>query len=227
MKWKNLLVKKLKFFQGFADYDLEIFGEFAPYDRYSINDGETIIGRDESSVDICLPDSEVSSKHAKIVKTKISIRLVDLNSGNGTLLNGSRMNESDLQSGDEFIIGSTTFTVHIRSDMIANEKERMLPVEENQVIEVEEVVEVEESVGEESFQEEEEAPKSIIGKFKKLPPKKQKIYGAVGVLLLGMLLMDSEEKGPVTPNKKPKDKKAASAKGDPAKKRQLLIIYLN
>ena len=214
--------EKTQVFTGFADYDLEIFGEYAPYDRFSINDGETIIGRDESSVNICLRDSEVSSKHAKIVKTKISLRLVDLNSGNGTLLNGSRVNESDLQSGDEFIIGSTTFTVHIRSDMIANEKERMLPVEENQVIEVEEVVEVEESVGEESFQEEEEAPKSLIGKFKKLPPKKQKIYGAIGVLLLGMLLMDGEEEGPVTPNKKPKDQKTADAKSGAEKKKTVL-----
>ena len=70
--------EKTQVFTGFADYDLEIFGEYAPYDRFSIKDGETIIGRDENATDIFLHDSEVSSKHAKIIKTKISLRIVDL-----------------------------------------------------------------------------------------------------------------------------------------------------
>ena len=205
--------EKTQVFTGFADYDLEIFGEFAPYDRFSIKEGETTIGRDEKSVDIFLNDSEVSSKHAKIIKTKISLRVVDLNSANGTLLNGSRVNESDLQSGDEFIIGSTTFTVHIRSDMISNEKDRLLPVEENQIVEVEEIVEVDEGieeVGETAS--DAEPPKSLIGKFKALPPKKQKIYGAVGLLLI-FLLLDSEEPKQVnTPTKKPNAEKIADNK---------------
>ena len=167
--------EKTQVFSGFADYDLEIFGEFAPYDKFSIPDGESVIGREEGSVDIYLADSEVSSKHAKIIKSKISLRIIDLNSANGTLLNGSRINESDLTSGDEFIIGSTTFTVHIRSDMIKNEKDRLLPVEENQVVEVEEVVEVDdETVGFDESATEEEAPKSLIGKFRKFLQRSKK-----------------------------------------------------
>lgn len=195
--------EKTQVFTGFADYDLEIFGEYAPYDKYSIPEGETIIGRDENSVNIFLHDSEVSSKHAKIIKTKISLRIVDLNSANGTLLNGSRINESDLQSGDEFIIGSTTFTVHIRSDLIANEKDRFLPVEENQVVEIEEVIEVEETDDNLGENIQEEAPKSLIGKFKKLPPKKQKIYGGVALLLVFMLLFGDDEPEVKTPTTKP------------------------
>jgi pSer/pThr/pTyr-binding forkhead associated (FHA) protein len=205
--------EKTQVFTGFADYDLEIFGEFAPYDRFSIGEGECVIGREENSVDIFLHDSEVSSKHAKIIKTKVSLRIVDLNSANGTLLNGSRINESDLQSGDEFIIGSTTFTVHIRSDMIMNEKDRLLPVEDNQVVEVEEVIEVDEEQTEmEEVQE--EAPKSLIGKFKKLPPKKQKIYGAVALLLIFLLLDSEEPDKAIAPNKKPNASKAVGKNGE-------------
>ena len=209
--------EKTQVFSGFADYDLEIFGEFAPYDRFSIGEGEIVIGRDEGASDIFLNDSEVSSKHAKIIKTKISLRIVDLNSANGTLLNGSRVNESDLQSGDEFIIGSTTFTVHIRSDMIQSEKDRLLPVEENQVVEVEEVVEVDEDVTE-APEIEEEAPKSLIGKFKKLPPKKQKIYGAVALLLVFLLLDSEEEPSKIIPGKKPKSAASKSVDGANSKK---------
>jgi len=219
--------EKTQVFTGFADYDLEIFGEFAPYDRYSIGDGETIIGRDENAADIFLHDSEVSSKHAKIIKTKISLRIIDLNSANGTLLNGSRINESDLQSGDEFIIGSTTFTVHIRSDMIANEKDRFLPVEENQVVEIEEIVEVEDDDSASSEQIEEEAPKSLIGKFKKLPPKKQKIYGAVALLLVFMLLTGEDDQPVNAPTKKPGAAKTAGTKGAVGEKKKVVADALD
>jgi len=219
--------EKTQVFTGFADYDLEIFGEFAPYDRYSIGDGETIIGRDENAADIFLHDSEVSSKHAKIIKTKISLRIIDLNSANGTLLNGSRINESDLQSGDEFIIGSTTFTVHIRSDMIANEKDRFLPVEENQVVEIEEIVEVEDDDSASSEQIEEEAPKSLIGKFKKLPPKKQKIYGAVALLLVFMLLTGEDDHPVNAPTKKPGAAKTAGTKGAGGEKKKVVADALD
>ena len=208
--------EKTQVFSGFADYDLEIFGEYAPYDRYSIDEGDVIIGRDETSADIFLNDSEVSSKHAKLTKTKVSLRLVDMNSANGTLLNGSRINESELQSGDEFIIGSTTFTVHIRSDMIQSEKGRLLPVEENQIVEIEEVVEVEGEASDE-INIEEEAPKSLVGKFRKLPPRKQKIYGAIAILLLFLLLDSEDPQEKKIVSKKPKSSKE-EVSGDAVKK---------
>ena len=60
------------------------------------------------------------------------------------MLNGVRIIQEQLKSGDEFIIGSTTFTLRVTSDFLKQEKDRLLPVEENQVVEIEEVVEVDE-----------------------------------------------------------------------------------
>lgn len=135
---------KTQFIQSFARIELEIFGELAPFDKFVVDKPETIIGRDPEKCDIVLNDPEVSGRHAAIKKNNITCFVEDLNSGNGTLLNGERINKSALTNNDEFIIGSTTFTVHVISDLMKEEKNRLMPVEENQSVEVEEIVEVSE-----------------------------------------------------------------------------------
>ena len=117
----------------------------------------------------------------------------------GLLLNGVKINEETLKDGDEFIVGSTTFTFRARNDFLKSEADRFLPVEENQVVEVQEIVEVDEldlTDGETENQMPEDAEKSIvkklIWKYKQLPRNKQIIYGVVGLGLIFML-MDSEE----------------------------------
>lgn len=194
--------------QAFAKFDLELFGEFAPYDKFSIDKNETIIGRDASKCDIVLNDPEVSSVHAKIIRNNVNCILEDQQSGNGTLLNGERINKSALNNGDEFVIGATTFTLKIVSDFLEEEKDRLMPVEDNQVVEVEEVVEVDSAFddetgvgieGQEGFGEG-AAPKnqSLVDKFKALPPKKKIIYGAVGFMLV-LMLLDTEPQAPKAP----------------------------
>ena len=183
-------------FQSFASYSLKIFGEYAPFDTFKIEDNEIFIGRDADKCQIVLNDSEVSSVHAKIKKSLINCVIEDLNSSNGTILNGDRINKSELTNGDEFVIGETTFTVQISSDVIEAEKDTLMPVQENQEVEV--VEEVEEEVEFENFSEddgfalEEEAPKSLIQKILKDPKKKRMaIIGVVALLVL--FLFDTEE----------------------------------
>ena len=89
-----------------------------------------------------MSDPEVSGVHAVIRKMNAQITLEDLKSGNGTILNGERINKRKLSNGDEFIIGSVTFTVRMESNFIKEEYQSLMPVEENQVVEVEEIVEV-------------------------------------------------------------------------------------
>jgi pSer/pThr/pTyr-binding forkhead associated (FHA) protein len=195
--------------QAFAKFQLEIFGEYAPYDKYNIEKNEIVIGRDPTRCDIVLSDPEVSSLHAKVIKSNASCSLEDLQSGNGTLLNGERINKSPLSNEDEFIIGSTTFTLKIVSDFLSEEQDRLMPVEDNQFVEVEEVVEVESAFDEETSADlsggetfgEGATPKnqSLVDKFKALPPKKKIIYGAIGFMLLLMLLPEGEETGPQAP----------------------------
>lgn len=187
--------------QTFASYELLLFGEFAPYDRYGIEAPEIYIGRDPKKCQIVLNDTEVSSVHAVLRKNMVSLVLEDLNSSNGTLLNGQRINKSDIVNGDEFIVGSTTFTVQVISDLLKSEGSRLMPVEAGQVIE--RIEEVEEEIplenmpssdggvdfsGNDSTQE-----KSIIKRIMK-DPKKKRIAMVVGVLLLLSVLMDESDK---------------------------------
>jgi len=99
---------------SFANFELSISGEYAPYDRYTILDNEVFIGRDPEKCQIVLDDPEVSSVHAKVKKTLISCSIEDLNSSNGTVVNGNRINKVELNNGDEIVIGSTTFVLQVK-----------------------------------------------------------------------------------------------------------------
>ncbi len=64
-----------------------------------------IIGRVEDA-DICLDSPTVSRKHAEIrFDNRNGIFIKDLNSSNGTYVNGKKITETDLQEGDIFSIG--------------------------------------------------------------------------------------------------------------------------
>ncbi|MFB0507922.1 MAG: adenylate/guanylate cyclase domain-containing protein, partial [Thermodesulfobacteriota bacterium] len=49
----------------------------------------------------------VSRKHAQIVREKKGLTIVDLDSHNGTFVNGTRIKEAILRDGDEILIGGT------------------------------------------------------------------------------------------------------------------------
>ena len=210
--------EKTQVFSGLVNFYVELFGEFAPYEKYTIKDGDNFIGRSEEESSITLLDQEVSSKHVNLKKLKGKVYLIDLESANGTLLNGVKINEETLKDGDEFIVGSTTFTFRARNDFLKSEADRFLPVEENQVVEVQEIVEVDEldlTDGESENQMPEDAEKSIvkklIWKYKQLPRNKQIIYGVVGLGLIFML-MDSEDPPKKVATKKPGKEKIVNGK---------------
>ena len=218
--------EKTQVIKSFASFSLELFGEYAPYDKFVIEKAETLIGRDPEKCDIVLNDPEVSGVHAIIKKNAITCTLEDLKSANGTILNGERVNSHDLTTDDEFIIGGTTFTVKIQSDFLKQELSRIMPVEDNQVVEIEEVVEVDENFdGELEGEGGElvEGAQQFGGKFEekssslfskealKDPDKRKKIlYILVGLLALWILL--GEEEQPKKPGQDAKAKKAAEEK---------------
>ena len=199
-----------KVIQTFSKVQLELFGETAPYDRYLLENDKTYIGRDPSKCQIVLNDTEVSSVHAVITKNNIMISIEDLNSSNGTILNGDRINKATLNHNDEFVIGGVTFTVKFRSDFLKEENSRLMAVDDNQTVEVEEVVEIEAEEGEHvdalgelvSGAPEE---KSLIKRIWKDDKKRKNvIIGAV--LLVGAWVMFGDESStpPATPIKKGK-----------------------
>ncbi len=64
-------------------------------------------GRAEANT-VVLRDAKVSRQHAKILQKGEDFVLVDLNSSNGTYVNGERIEEHVLTNNDEFQIGDTT-----------------------------------------------------------------------------------------------------------------------
>lgn len=204
-----------RFFKAFVNYQLVLFGEHAPYDRFQIDQDEIFIGRDPKKCQIILNDPEVSSVHAVIRKKMTEIILEDLNSSNGTILNAERINKAVITTGDEFVIGSTSFTLEVRSDLLDAEEDRLMPVESGQVIETEEIEE-EEIVGDATdinFDADAPPEKSLIKRFKKDPAfRKKVIYIVAGLGLAYVLLGDSED---TTKKEAPKVAKEAPKKVDP------------
>ncbi len=74
---------------------------------YKLADVETVIGRAEGN-QIRLTDNGVSRRHARFVAQRGQIVIEDLQSANGTLVNGQKIDQRTLNDGDKIRIGSTT-----------------------------------------------------------------------------------------------------------------------
>jgi hypothetical protein len=91
---------------------------------FSVVRNMTIIGRREDC-DLRIPVGDVSRKHCRLVRTDDGIRIEDLGSSNGTYVNGTRVQESDLHAGDTVGIGPVQFIVQI--DGVPDEDEMTAP----------------------------------------------------------------------------------------------------
>lgn len=73
---------------------------------FTVNESNISIGRDNSN-SLVLDDSLVSGKHAELFVAGGSFFLRDLQSSNGTRLNGRNISQSPIYLGDELSIGNT------------------------------------------------------------------------------------------------------------------------
>lgn len=71
--------------------------------------GSFVVGRD-TSAGITINDTMASRNHFKVEARTGNYVLVDLNSKNGTLLNGSRVREAKIAAGDRIQVGETVFS---------------------------------------------------------------------------------------------------------------------
>lgn len=75
--------------------------------------GQTTIGR-RSTNDLVLTDTTVSGLHCMIITEEDKIFIQDMNSTNGTYLNGERIFEkTQLHKGDTLILGKQEFTISL------------------------------------------------------------------------------------------------------------------
>src|SRR5713101_2639089 len=76
------------------------------------------IGRTQKA-DHPVPDDKLMfGLHFVIECTEKGCRIRDLNSSNGTFLNGKKVAEATLQNGDEIVAGKTKFVVRIESEKV-------------------------------------------------------------------------------------------------------------
>jgi tetratricopeptide (TPR) repeat protein len=68
-----------------------------------------VIGRAPGS-DVVVPDQAISRSHAALEKRSDGWYLIDLGSGNGTILNGERITEAQILDGDVFTVGNADVT---------------------------------------------------------------------------------------------------------------------
>src|SRR5215813_11049924 len=68
--------------------------------------GEVSVGRDALNL-LSIPDPSVSRRHCVIVQDEQGFKIRDLNSRNGTLVNGTPVREHQLRHGDQITIGDS------------------------------------------------------------------------------------------------------------------------
>lgn len=81
--------------------------------KVTLTDGENILGR-EPAARVSIDSARVSRRHARIVIADTHALLEDLNSKNGTFLNGERLSAAAvLRNRDSISLGGERFTVRI------------------------------------------------------------------------------------------------------------------
>ncbi|MFN7951829.1 MAG: FHA domain-containing protein [bacterium] len=68
-----------------------------------------MIGRGEQA-DVRVDDDAMSRRHTEISYRNLEFRVRDLESSNGTFLNGSEVKEYALRNGDKIMAGETLFS---------------------------------------------------------------------------------------------------------------------
>lgn len=77
---------------------------------FPLQKGNNVIGR-SAKVDIRFADSGVSKSHAQIFVTDDKVIVSDLKSSNGTFVNGIKVQNHGLKTGDKVLINETIFTI--------------------------------------------------------------------------------------------------------------------
>jgi S-DNA-T family DNA segregation ATPase FtsK/SpoIIIE len=85
--------------------------------EFPLREGHASIGRGAEN-DIVLADLMVSKRHAR-VEVGSTVELVDLNSVNGVIVDGSQVQRVKLVPGKPFVIGGTTLVMHLTRDVVA------------------------------------------------------------------------------------------------------------
>ncbi len=104
-----------KFESGAMDVILKVLTGAKPGTKIAVKKDKFLIGR-SPKCHLCAAHNSVSRQHCLILRRETAVLLKDLDSRNGTLINGHKItpgHKIELTSGDELEIGSLRFLVTI------------------------------------------------------------------------------------------------------------------
>lgn len=110
-----------------------LVGSLTPDDRpesvYPLLDAECVIGRAPDCA-ITIGDGSISSRHARVVRSAEGFRIEDLQSRNGTFVNGEKVDQPRLLAdGDVVRLGKVIMTFNVAQEAIAAPKTQMMELE--------------------------------------------------------------------------------------------------
>jgi len=94
------------------DVNLILFKKNGSQKVFPLPSSITVIGR-RHDCDLRIPLMPVSRRHCQLSLNNETLNIRDLDSSNGTYLNGKRIDEAAIQPGDYIKIGPLTFTLQI------------------------------------------------------------------------------------------------------------------
>lgn len=90
--------------------DLIMFKADGSHRKFPLRRGNVVVGR-AGGCDLRIPLASVSRKHAVFEVEDDGVVIRDLGSSNGTFRNGLRVEDAELDAGDEITIGPVVFRV--------------------------------------------------------------------------------------------------------------------
>ena len=115
---------------GKIDAKLKLTSGEANVSEFQLKKGEVSIGRSKNC-DIVITDKKASRKNTVIIREGAKFLIKDLDSVNGTYVNGNRIKQHELTSDDVIRIGNVEFAFEaLSSDYLRKEKDFMPVLEE-------------------------------------------------------------------------------------------------
>jgi hypothetical protein len=87
-----------------------------PTAKHILTKISNVVGRDESC-DLILLNAQVSRRHCVMQVTERGIMVKDLDSTNGTYVNGFALSDGYINRGDRLFLGSYELTLHVEKNM--------------------------------------------------------------------------------------------------------------
>ena len=93
-----------------------LISQLHPADKILLEKTTTLIGRLSDSVDHVIDNKAVGKMHAEIIRRDEKYYIIDLNSVNGTYINGERAVcniETEIKNGDSIMLANESYRFHM------------------------------------------------------------------------------------------------------------------